>query len=410
MQNTSSIRSPHKRVRRISYRNVTRIFILGIVICVFTLNGVINFFAQRISISFVSNALRDVGNFPNKLYKTLPVHPNFWFELFIHWIILSVGVLCILLIITSLLRQSATVFILGFMGLLSGIFVVTWISLVGYVSFKIISIILWIINGVKEFFSRGLAFFLESPLIYCTVVIGVLFAGFVIVGIIQIIKESNMRFSKSLFMKGIFIAASIFVVWLFSGSIIPVTVSIIEIIALIVASILSIAVTVGILLLLGSQFYDQFSSARVCGKDTYEIFNTGFGMGASIAILMLVCSANSDYGDIVNQSWSITVPFLRDVNIVNTFHTWVPQDVRVYLQSLLENSSMPIFDSICIVVISFLSSCSLVMGMVSGIDIKPIRGFFSLQNMPPLLKGVGGVFIAVGINIIDSIASKGESS
>jgi hypothetical protein len=80
----------------------------------------------------------------------------------------------------------------------------------------------------------------------------------------------------------------------------------------------------------------------------------------------------------------------------------MPARAEALLQGLLNKSSPPIFDLALLVATLFLANCSLLMGLLSGVTVEPLRELFSLQRMPPLFKALFFVVFGLGIMVLGS--------
>jgi hypothetical protein len=146
-------------------------------------------------------------------------------------------------------------------------------------------------------------------------------------------------------------------------------------------------------------------SACVGGRDIHGAFATGFATGAAAGLTLLVCSANEDYRAVVNAAWTGTSPVFADADIVRAVFSLMPGSAEALLRDLFAKASVPIFDSAALIVTLFLANCSLVMGLLSGATVDPLRRLFTGDRMPVLLKLLSGAFASAVFAATDSVAN-----
>lgn len=414
--------------RRPLWFYIGRNLLFGIVVCLFSLNGLLSYLAARWSETKIGGALSSLAAVPQGIYDHLPGGPYFLLELLFRWVILSTVVFVVLLALSALRHQSATILLTGIAGLFAGLFALTWISLIIFIVIIVLAIAAWIFNLIQVILSAIFSFLTWWPVFYSLVGIGTIIGVALLVILISGISWQdtlNKLKLKPLLIGGAVLIA-IGVIWLvvvplwrayvspllaaigrwLGEYVVPVLSWILTAIVALILLILAVGLGLGALLVLGFQYCDQFAAARVCGRSTHRSFDAGFGIGAVMAVMFLVCSANSDYRAVINASWSSTVPILSEMDIVGAVSILMPHTAETLLQSLFAKAAMPIFDAGSLILVLFLANCSLLMGLLSGVSVEPMRGLFNKDRMPPLFKLVFGIFVALTVNLVDSVISQ----
>jgi hypothetical protein len=400
----------------------------GILVAVFSLNSVLRHLAAQWPETRSSDVLLGLAAIPEKIYGVLPGGSYFLLELLIRWVLLSLAVFILLLLITAIRHKSASVFLSGISGLLIGLFSLTWISLLVFCALIILAVIAWLFSLMSYIFSAIVSFIVWAPILYT--LIGII----VIIGAVALFSKIKELSVKSLieklklkpFLIGAVIAGLIGVVWLVVIPFFRVYVSPIlerirswlsefvapplgwffSILFGIIIAIIAIALGIAILFILGLQLCDQYVSAKVCGSDTHRTFDAGFSIGVVMALMLLVCSANGDYRAILNASWSSTFPALGNIDVPGVVNALMPHSAETLLQTLFAKASIPIFDAASLLTLLFLANCSLLMGLVSGIDIKPIRALVNPSRMPVLFRLLFGLVIGFAAMAVDSLSNE----
>lgn len=410
---------------------VRRIFIFslfGIAVCIFTLNGVLKLLATKIPNSQISQAVTQVAQFPDYIYNLLPGGPYFLFTLLVHWGVLSVFILFILLTITALRHGSPSFFIAGTAGFLAGLFIITELTLLillGIVIFYIFTWLLWLFGIVITFLMSwllwppvlivlGVIALIFTALIFGTDIIdwlkerlsslpAMVLAASALVGLLALIWYLGIPAWNMYILPFLTAISNFLKIWL--G---PLLAWIFSIIGVLLIIIIAGAALIFVLSFLGQQYLTQYISGRFCGRSTYEAFDACFGIGASIALILLVCSSNPNYYELIKVAWSETSPLWTQMDIIGIVYGVVPQSTLKFLQSVLAWSAIPIFDATTLVLVLFLMNCSLLMGLFSGVVINPLKGLLTWERMPALIKLAGGAVVILLMNAIDSEASSNQ--
>lgn len=421
---------------RITWSNVFFYALVGVLIYTFSLNGLLRKIAGD-SESFISQVLRGLATIPDQTYDLLPGSQYFLFELLVRWLIISVAIFLVLLFLNSLRFKSAAVFISGISGLMTGIFLFTWVTVLLFIIFIIFAIVSWLFEWISFLlsivFSAILAVILWSPIFYGLIGLGILFtiiwllSNFEdiwnqILGWLESIFNSEGLINKILFSSlaiVTIIGAFYVLVKVWKTYLAPLfeiiinwlrvyVVPLLEWIIWLIGMLLLIAVvTVFVcltLVVLGYQYCDQFYTARNCGKSTHRAFDTGFGIGVPVALILLICSANSDYRLLFNEAWNYTAIFSAS-DLIGLIHILMPSEAEVFLQSLFVKASIPIFDAFSLVIALFLANCSLIMSLTSGTIQEPIRGLLKVERMPLMFLLMFGALIMIATPIINAIFS-----
>jgi len=160
------------------------------------------------------------------------------------------------------------------------------------------------------------------------------------------------------------------------------------------------------LAILGWQFADQFRSARFCGGDTHQTFRAGFGMGAVMGLILLVCAANPTFRSLVTTSWSETTPILASMDLSGAVYYFMPARIETMLHAGVAKASLPIFDLACLLLALLLANSSLITGMLSRVTIKPLRGLVAPSSLPPLGLALFGVVLGLVLVVLESLGSE----
>jgi len=409
--------------------------IFGGLVFIFSLNAVLRLFAGRWQGTRWGNALLSVASIPDSIYGTIRGGPYFIFELLLRWVLfLSVGYVA-LLIIASLRFQSPTIFASGVSGFIVGLFALTWLSILLLILLLVLAAITWVIAFLHLIVAAILSFLLWPPVLYT--LLGLL-AIAVIFGVVSVIRGLSLSalwrvfvdWIRSLSAKPIVflicllaLAAFIWFVgiplwkyyiepiliiirdWLVQY-IVPVLTWILVMIGTLVIAIILIAAIVGILLALGWQLAEQFSSARFCGRNTHTLFEAGFSIGAVMGLVLLVCSSNPNFRSLVNTCWGETSPVFSSMDVSAAVYSLMPGRVESLLQSVFSRASIPIFDLTSLVATLLVANCSLATSLVAGVTIEPLRQLLRRDRLPPLGKVLFGFFIMVAVTVAGSLAGE----
>lgn len=400
----------------------------GLLVVVFSLNSVLRHLAGQWPETKASGVLLSLATIPENIYSALPGGPYFLFELLIRWVLLSLAAFILLLTITAIRHKSASVFVSGFAGLFVGLFSLTWISILIFCVLIIIAIIAWLFWLLSVTLSAILSFILWAPILYTLIGIVLIIGAVALVAKLKDLSVASITEKLKLkpFLIGAVIAGLLGVVWFvvvpfWRAYINPILEQIkswlkefvapplgwfFSILFTIILSILTVALGIAVLVVLGMQFCSQFVSAKNCGSDTHMTFDAGFGIGVVMALLLVVCSANGDYRAIVNASWASTFPALGNIDVPGVVNALMPHSAETLLQTLFAKASIPIFDAASLFTLLFFANCSLLMGIISGVVIKPVRSLVNAARMPVLFRLLFGVFIGFAVMTIDSISNQ----
>jgi hypothetical protein len=428
--NTNTPPSP-----RFIFFQISRTLFFGLIVCVFSLNGVLRHLAGGWPETKASSLLLSLAAIPDSLYDALPGGKYFLLELLARWVILSLAVFVFLLLLNSLRHRTINIFVSGLGGLLLGMFALTWISLLIFLAGIILFCIFWVLALLKWIILGILSFILWPPVLFTLIS---LIVGAVVIALIAQLRnislEEILEWLKEIFGKlsiktlyGVLgVIAAVALVWLvvipfwreyispilvliaawLNEYVAPIIAWIFAAIGVLIVVILALAAIVAVLYILGQQFSEQLASAYACGRDMHTAFATGFTVGAAAGIALLVCLANDDYRAFINASWASTSPIFTNVDIVWAVYAIMPGSVEALLQSLFAKASLPLFDSALLIVTLFLANCSLLMGLLSGVSVEPLRQLFTFERMPLLAKLIFGLFVGVAVVAADSIASQ----
>jgi hypothetical protein len=315
-----------------------------------------------------------------------------------------------------------------------GLFALTWVSLLIFLVRIVLYVILWVFELLYWIATSILSFFLWPPVLYTIIGVGLIVAGVALFALFKNISLAQiLAWLKELFgaltAKTLLAVAALLataaVVWFvvipfwldyvapilaavaawLKEYVAPIIAWLVSAVGVLILALLVLAAVVGALYLLGRLLVDQLASARVGGRDIHGAFATGFATGAAAGFTLLVCSANEDYRAVVNAAWAGTSPVFADADIVRALFSLMPGSAEALLRNLFAKASVPIFDSIVLVMTLFLANCSLVMGLLSGVTVEPLRRLFVVDRMPALLKLLSGAFTSVVFAAADSIAN-----
>jgi hypothetical protein len=403
----------------------------GLVAFVFSLNGLIRHLVKDWT-GVSGNALRDIARLPDALYHSLPGGKYFVLQILFRWVLLSlVGFVC-LLALNSIRHQTINIFVSGMGGLLIGLFALTWMSLLVVLAWLIFSAAAWIFAALQWVIAGILAFLMWTPVLVVLIGLITIAVAIRLIGLFKDLSlEQILTWIKELF-EGLSLKLFVFLsglvgvfafIWLVGiplwryyitpilkaiqawliEYVVPVITFIFSALGLVVLVLIGLGALFVILSLLGRQLLDQLSAARFCGRDIQSSFSAGFAVGAAMGLALLVCSANAEYRAVINTAWAHTSPVLIGTDIIAATYSLMPARAEALLQGLLSKSSPPIFDLALLVATLFLANCSLLMGLLSGVTVEPLRQLFSLQRMPPLFKALFFVVFGLGMAVVGSI-------
>jgi hypothetical protein len=421
--------------QRPTFFQVTLILLCGFLVTVFSLNGVLRKIGEGWNGTKSGNALLSFAAIPDILYNGLAGGKYFILGVLVRWVLLSLTIFVGLLVLNSIRYQTINIVVSGVGGLLIGIFALTWISLFVFLIrlvFLIVGLIFaflyWVIAGI-------FSLLLWTPVLVTLIVIVVLACAIPLVAFVKDVSLAQIWiWFKGLFGRLsvkplLFLAALVTVfagvwfvlipLWLeyispiialvqawLNEHVIPILAFLLSGLGTLLLILLGLAAVAAVLYVLGKQFIDQLKSARWCGKEMHRTFCAGFSIGAAAGLALLVCSANSEYRAVINGAWASTSPILVDVDIIRVVYALMPASAESLLQGLLIKASPPIFDFALLVLTLFLANCSLVMGLLSGVHVEPLRQIFSRERLPPLFSVLFGVFIGISIVAAGAIADQ----
>lgn len=407
----------------------------GLIVCVFSLNGALRNLAVNWPGTKTSDLLLALAGIPDAIYKSLPGAEYFILGLLIRWVILSLAVFASLLLLNSIRHRTANIFAAGAGGLLTGLFALTWVSLLIFLVGIIFVCVVWVFGLFQWVILAALSFFLWPPILFTLLAVGAIGACIVLIAqlknlslaqILAWLKEllSTLSAKAILVVSGVaaaaaalwFVAVPLWVVYIapllaavaawLQEYVAPIIAWLLSALGVMALTLLILAAIVGVLFLLGRLLVEQLTSARVCGRDIHGAFASGFSSGFAAGLTLLVCSANEDYRAVANAAWAGTTPVFAGADVVAAMFAFMPGSAEALLRSLFVRASVPIFDSALLVVTLFLANCSLMMGLLSGVAIEPLRRLFTVERMPALLKLVGGALVAVIVVTADSAADQ----
>jgi hypothetical protein len=421
--------------KKLTFLQITCTFFFGLIVCVFSLNGVLKYIGGRWPGTKAGNTLLALGAIPDGVYKAWHGREYFVLELLGRWVFLSLAVFICLLLLNSIRHQTVNIFISGAGGLFLGVFVLTWLSLLIFLVVIILKIVFVILGLLQWLFATILSFIFWPPVLYTLIGLGIL------VGIVFLIAQlRDISFEECLaWLKGLLgrlsvnpllivggTIAAIALIW-FVGIplwreyispllsligawlrefVAPILAWVMSALIVIIGGLLALAASISVLFILGRQFIEQLGSAHSCGRDIHRAFAAGFTMGAAAGLALLVCSANDQYHAAINAAWAGTSPMFANADIVWVVYALMPKSAEILLQGLFMKASLPIFDAALLVVTLFLANCSLLMGLLSGFTVDPLRQLFTRERMPVLFHLMFGVCFAFMIIAINSAASE----
>jgi hypothetical protein len=399
----------------------------GVIVVIFSLNGVLKLIAQKNPVSSISYSLYQASQVPNYLYNQVPGGQHFLFALLIHWLLISLLVFFVLLAITSLRHGSFSFLFSGTIGFVGGLSALTLITLIFYAIYWLIVFFSWVVSTVQSVILYLLSWILWPPSL---IILGTLLAAGLLYAIIKnrdaifkAIRELLQFFLSSLPKILVFVgllAVTVGIIWFVGSLIYPFVLAVIafiqEYIAPLIAWVLAVIITLVLFLLaigfilavvwaLGELLLEQFSAAQFCGRSTHEAFDSCFGVGATLSLILLVCAAKPEYHEILRFIWAETSYVLPQVDPVIFAYALMPQEAYEGLQQGLQWSSIPIFDTLNVVICLVLMNASLLMGMLSGIIIKPLGDLIAVERAPASIKLFGGLLFALLVVLTDSSAS-----
>jgi hypothetical protein len=407
----------------------------GLIVCVFSLNGVLRNIGNKWPGTKIGDALVGLASVPNGIYDALPGGKYFLLELLVRWVLLSLAVFVCLLLLNSIRHQTVNIFVSGTGGLLIGLFALTWISLLVFLGRIVFICVAWLFGMLQWIIAGILSFLFWAPVLYTLVGVGAVVGVIVLVALLKDLSlEDVLDWLKGLIAKlsvkpllaaaGAVAAAALvwFVLvplwreyitpllmliaaWL-SEYVAPILTWILSAIVVLILSLLALAATVVVLFILGRQFIDQFKSAHTCGRDMHSAFAAGFAVGAAAGLALLICSTNDEYRAVVNASWAGTSPIFADADVVAAVYAFMPRSAEALLQGLFTKASLPIFDTALLVATLLLANCSLLMGLLSGVTVEPLRRLFSRERMPPLFNLMFGLLVACAVIALDATANQ----
>ena len=125
-----------------------------------------------------------------------------------------------------------------------------------------------------------------------------------------------------------------------------------------------------------------------------------------MGLALLVCLANPDFRSLVNVSWGDTSPVLSSMDLSAAAYSLMPARAEILLQSAFAKASIPIFDLVSLIAALLLANCSLITGLVAGVEVEPLRHLFRQDRLPPLGKLLFGFVIMFAIALAGSLAGE----
>lgn len=405
-----------------------RTFLLGLIVVVFTLNGVLEVTGRAIAWEPLSALLLTLSALPDRAYAAIPINQYFLLGLLFRWIALSLALHAALLLLVSLRHLSLNFLLASLSGFLLGLFSITLISW----TILIVVFIFNLFGTISAFFGQLLAaillWILRPPQMYCFLLPLLLGIGWMLLGVLRSLWTERASVGGALLRlvgAALLLLMAVVVVLLvlapfwyetvipllarivawWNSYVTPILLVVWHLFVVLLVAAVGAAVTLVSFWFLGSQLVDQFASSLISGKHTYALFHSSFGAGTVLAVLVLVCSANPLYAEIVSDILSRTVPG-GNGDLFGIVYGLTPTSVLSLLQESLRASSIPLFDGISLLLTLFLSSCGLWMTLVSGGIRAPLLGLFDTRHAPPLLLAGLGLVIMLFGGIIDSIAQE----
>lgn len=405
-------------------------WLCGVLVCVFSLNGLLRFIANQWPGTRTSSVLTTVASVPDSLYLSLPGGPYLLFELLLRWVVILFGVYLLILLISSVRYQSPVIFVSGMSGLFIGLFALTWLSILIFIVLLLLGLFRLIASLVSYVITAIISFFLWTPIFYTIVVlIGITIVA-VIISVLKGISFRDLWEHFKEWLRNLSARPLVFLlaltalgalIWfvgipLWEHYISPILLLIRNWLAEYAGPILSwagsllatlflgaivVVLTLLVLGVLGFQFVDQFRSARAGGGDTHQAFRAGFGMGASLGLVLLVCAATPAFRSLVVTSWSQTSPVLSSMDLGGAVYYFMPASIETPLHSALAKASLPVFDLACLLVTLIVANSSLITGMFSRVTVRPLRSLVALESLPPVGVALFGVLVAVAGSLGD---------
>ncbi len=407
----------------------------GALVCVFSLNGILRFVANWWPNTRTNSILGSIASIPDSLYRSLPGGPYFLFEMLFHWVFILLGAYVLLLLIASVRYQSPVIVVSGMSGLLIGLFALTWLSLLILLLVLVLGLFRLIIDLLSYLFSAIISFFLWTPVFYTLVTLVSIAAVAIVIALVKSISFRDLWDAFKEWVRNLSARPLVFLlVLLAAGALIwfvgiplweyyispillairnwlaeyvaPILAWIGALLLTIIGAIIVFCLVLLTLALLGWQFADQFKSARSCGGDTHQTFRAGFGMGAVMGLVFLVCAANPTYRSLVATAWSETSPILASMDLSGAIYYFMPARVEIMLHAGVAAASLPIFDLACLLLALLLANSSLITGLLSRVTIKPLRGLVEANSLPPLGLALFGVVFGLVLVVLDSFGNE----
>lgn len=420
--------------RKIVAISARRLF-YGVIVCIFSLNGVLRLLSSQWPNNRLSAALVTVASVPDSIYGSIRGGPYLLFELLLRWVLVSLAVYVFLLLVASLRHKSPIVLASGMSGMLIGLFALTWLSILIMIFVWLLAVVSWILAAVRFIFQMILSFLLWPPVLYTILSI---VAIALIVGLISVakgfsfselwknLKEWLRNMSAKpvvLILTILALAALIWFVgiplwqyyiqpilllirdWLLEY-VVPILSWIGSVLYVLVLAVIVIALTLITLGILGWQFAEQFLSSRYCGRNTHTLFEAGFAIGAVMGLALLVCSANPTFRSLVNTTWADTSPFLSSMDLSAAVYSLMPARAEILLQYAVAKASLPIFDLVCLLAALLLANASIMTGLVSGVTVEPLRELIRRNRLPLMGKLLFGFVIMCGALLASSLGGE----
>jgi hypothetical protein len=410
---------------------IAKTILLGMIPLVFTLNGVLGFVSRHTTdVAWVSMLLEYLSKLPNLIYTTiLPLNQYFWFALLIHWIFWSLAIHLLLASLASLRHGTPRFILSSLFGFSTGLFIITWLSWLLWLAVIIYAIVAAVGEFVSMVIRTLLIFLITPPVLYLTLLLLLIVVALMVYSVISMRSRNPIDWRRMLKISGIAVVAVLLTLLLVRFAFAPLWQDVIQpilaglarwwiewavptigaifgFLAKLVIYLVGFVIALVVMFILGRQIAEQIGSPIGTGLRTCGFFDTGFGIGASLALIMLVCFANPVYANLINQAWAMTTPIGRDMDLVRVFHSFVPERTAVLLRNVLNGSSLPLFDSLMVFIAMFLANCSVLTGIFDRIDPEPLRRIIARDRQPILLMTVGGTLLALAATMIDRDASQ----
>jgi hypothetical protein len=381
---------------------------LSLFTIVFSLNSVLVYVADGTTTGW-KGLLFSLSLQADRLYSNLfaPYDKYFWFSLFVRWVFFSIAIILGLILLLCFIHRSSAPLTSGISGFGLGLFLLTALSL-GILLFGLIKIvILWI----SQILQNIIRWFMSTPLVWCLallVVIAVI--GFIIL-IYQEIRDLMKDVSWKNSIYGLFlIGGFILFIWvviqaLKAPSIAEWITWFIALVTQIVLYALGIMFLLVGMIIIGRQFIDQFVSAKITGSSTISMFDTGFNIGAAMALSFLVIAAVPPYEQFFHEAL-LNSPF-AGFDLLSATKALVPDSVLNTVYRLLAASSLPIFDFFILFLVCLLTITSLVVSITHTIRIYRWRDIWATpQHRSALMMTVFGVLFTLALMMSDSLAAE----